>query len=179
MEEVVKYGVPWAALVLSLASFWLAWRNWQQSNRPIVAAMIRTHEGGNVAIIYDLVVLNAGTRPAVDVRLIASEPELVACLVAPDLANADNAAWRGVRRCFDEDSVIPLLPHGKEASNSFGYSAQVGGSNPFWTYRRRFAVRAVYSDLEGRTYESKQVLTIRDSRGFADGHWSNPREGEP
>jgi hypothetical protein len=148
----------------------------QERVRPIVAVTVRTHEGGNVAITYDLVVLNAGTRPAVEVRLIASEPELVSCLAAPELANDDSAAWRAVRRCFAEDSVIPLLTQGQEASNSFGYSAAVGNANQFWKYRSRVAVRAVYLDLEGRSYESKQVLTIRDSRGFADGHWSSPSE---
>jgi hypothetical protein len=150
----------------------------EERAQPIIATMIRTHGGGNVATIYDLVVLNDGNRPAVDVRLIANEAELVACLVAPDLANADNAAWRGVLRCFEPDSVIPLLPQGDEAKNSFGYSAQVGSSKPFWKYRSLFTLRVVYSDLEGRTYESKQVLTIRDSRAFADGRWSNQNESE-
>lgn len=175
LEGLLTFGLPIGAFVLSIVSIVIAWWNWRQSNRPIVVATIRTHSGGNVAILYDLVVLNAGTRPAVNVRLDTTESQLAACLAQPELVSTEKPLWREAVRCFSEEGTIPLLVHGTEAKNSFGYTGDAGGKGSFWKYRGRFSIRILYDDLDGNSYTSRQVLIIQDSSGFADGSWSASR----
>ena len=56
------------ALVVSLSSLLISFDIWKRAFRPIMAPVaVKTHSGGNVAIMYDLVVMNSGTIPAKNV----------------------------------------------------------------------------------------------------------------
>ena len=172
LDPVVRYGLPCAALVLSLASFLVAMRNWRESNRPIVAVAVRTNSAGNEAITYDLVVINAGSRPACQVVLNADLVELAGCVEDPSRATESDPMWIDARLCLSGEREIPLLLHGKEAANSFGYTGGAAGKGSFWKYGSTFEVRVSYCDLTGRRFTTRQKLEIRDSDGFAGGKWS-------
>jgi len=171
VEEVVKYGLPLTAFFVSLCSFLFAKWNWRESNRPIVAAMVRTTSGGSESIRFDLVVINSGNRPATAIRLTADLEDVKACLADQRQASVETVHWRDSVACFSEAGEIPLLLHGKEASNAFGLTKAAGTAGAFWKYGSRFPVAVQYSDLTGRKFTSKQVLVISDTTGFAGGFW--------
>jgi len=153
------------ALVLALVSIWLSRCTWLQSNRPIVSAAVRTHNGGNAGIAYDLAVINTGTRPAVCVRLAVDQATLRESM-KPE---ARGPLVDDVIRCFEDDAVIPLIVNGGESVNSFGNTSDDSGG--VWKYGSSFPCRLEYRDLEGRAYRSQVTLAIRDSDGFAGGSW--------
>ena len=172
LEILVRLGLPIAAFILSIVSFLIVNNYWRQSNRPIVAAMIRTNVLGNVSITFDLVLLNMGSRPATNIRLEANQSELQACLVNASQIQ-DAPLWRDVLNCFSDRGTITLLPQMKEITNSFGFTGEAGGKGPFWKYGSSFSICIRYCDLEGNTYKSRQSLIIKTSTGFASGFWSN------
>jgi hypothetical protein len=162
------------ALATSLASLWFARRSWLQSNRPVVSVFVETVAGGNVSIVYNIVVANTGNRPATSIRLSARSVDLKAAQA--DLKASDQkttATSMDVVSCFSEEGVIPLLRNGDTTYNSFGYTD--GGSSTFWRYGAQLPIRVSYRDLDGRLYKSHQVLRIKDSTGFAGGSWKPPR----
>ena len=168
IEQIVKYGLPITAFFISLCSFLFAKWNWRESNRPIVSAMIRTANGGNEAIAYEIVVINSGNRPATGIRLQANLEDIKGCLAQVSQANLENVSWKDVVACFSEAGEIPLLLQGREATNAFGVTKRTDG---FWTYGSRFNVKVSYSDLAGRKYTSFQALVVADTMGFAGGFW--------
>jgi hypothetical protein len=172
LDPLVRYGLPLSAFVLSFATFFVVKWNWRQGNRPIVAAAFRTHATGNEAILYDLVVFNVGNRPATDIRIAADLVEVAACLADLNMADESDPMWKNVLRCFSPQGHIPLLTHGREATNSFGYTGSAGGKGSFWRYGSGFAIQITYFDLDGKSYTSIQKLVVKNSEAFASGKWS-------
>ncbi|POE08553.1 hypothetical protein BV921_15080 [Pectobacterium odoriferum] len=160
------------ALVLSVLSFFFTRRSWLQSNRPIVSAVVETHGGGNELIAYNLVLSNTGNRPATNVRIRVKEIDIDAC-ISEWVKNhkIKNATYSDVMRCFSNDGEVPLLLNGKSMINSFGYTR--GDQQTFWRYGANLPVVVEYSDLDGRNYQSKQIIRIKDSDGFAGGVWQS------
>ncbi|MGQ7744613.1 hypothetical protein ACUNDQ_10425 [Pectobacterium brasiliense] len=160
------------ALILSVLSFFFTRRSWLQSNRPIVSAAVETHAGGNESIAYNLVLSNTGNRPATNVRIRVKESDIDACLSEwVRSQKVKNAIYSGVMRCFSDDGEIPLLLNGKFMTNSFGYTR--GDQQTFWRYGANLPVVVEYSDLDSRDYQSKQIIRIKDSDGFAGGVWQS------
>ncbi|PWC09260.1 hypothetical protein [Brenneria corticis] len=160
------------ALGLSLVSFWFARKSWLQSNRPIVSVVVETHAGGNESIAYNLAVSNTGNRPATNVRIRVKENDVEAC-VAEWVKNlkGPSTTYSRVMRCFSDDGEIPLLLNGKTMTNSFGYTR--GDQQTFWRYGSSLPIEIEYCDLDGRKYQSKQTIRIKDSAGFAGGIWKS------
>jgi hypothetical protein len=171
LKRIIELGLPFAAILLSIASLAIAIRNWRQSNRPIVAAFVRTCAGGNVGMNFELVVLNAGSRPAAEVSLSCLPKELEACLITPDAKVKEEVLWRNAVACFAEEGLIPLLLPGAEAVSSFGRTGEGG----LWKYRSYLPAIIKYRDLEGRKYSSKIRLIIKDSSTFSGGKWSQSK----
>ena len=166
--ELIKYGLPVLAFVISFVSLLVANANWRQSNRPIVVAIVRTSTSSSAVIKYDLVIYNAGSRPATNVRMTADLMKVAACLSDLTLADDSNVFWKAVCGCFSPKNYVPVLVQGKETTNSFGVT---GEEIPFWKYRSSFPIEIAYADLDGKNYVSRQALFIQDSEAFADTKW--------
>jgi hypothetical protein len=152
------------AVLVAVTAACLARRSWRESTRPIVVALVRTVTAGNVSIAYNLVVTNTGTRPAVGVTL-APDREALEAAFGP---GADHQRPM-IERCFDASHSIPVLVNGESVANSFGLTT--GDASTVWRYGSQIPLTVTYSDLDGRPYRSKVVLVIRDTSGFAGGHW--------
>lgn len=157
---------------ISSTSIFLTIRFWRASNRPIVAVTVVTDEPGSVTTTFNLVVANAGNRPAVNIRLLADEKSLDAA-IDPD-ANHSRSAVSMVYDCFSEAGLIPLLLNGREVSNGFGGVSDQEGQKGL-IYGSKIPVTVTYFDLDGRSYSSQQVLLIKASNAFA-GSWWEPKE---
>ena len=145
---------------------------WQQSNRPIVSALVETYTSGNTSILYNLVIINSGNRPATNVKLnINNENEFKKCFTQK-IDDLDNGVVRGIKRCFSEEGFIPLLLNGEKKTNSFGITSKIKDDN-LWIYKSSFFVTIRYNDLEGKQYKSLINLQIKDSNAFAGSSWSD------
>lgn len=172
LNELLRTAVSVLALLLSSMALVLSVVLWRRTNRPIVAAYVRTNANAPLLRTYDLAVVNSGSRPAVNVRLHVHAGDLMAAL-APGVATAPRHAvlLADVRRCFSSDGEIGLLLNGETKTNSFGYTGPAGGEGPFWQHAARFNVRITYADLDQRTYSTSLQLHIKDSEAFGGGAW--------
>ena len=114
------------ALFISFLSLAVTVRHRSQSFRPIVSAMVKTNGAGNVAITYDLVVLNSGTLPARNIRITADESSLRAALGRGASEHAKEV-WLAA---FDE--TIYVLHNNASVSCSFGTTERDNGG--FWKH---------------------------------------------
>lgn len=130
--------------------------------------MIETHTGGNESIAFNLVISNTGNRPATNVRLYSTTPDHEKCK-ATWVQNFRGAqtTYSKIMHSFSEMGEIPLLIIGRSITNSFGYTRN--DDQTFWLYNKSFTVNITYFDLEGRRYNSSQILRIKDSSYFAGG----------
>jgi hypothetical protein len=151
------------ALVVSFCSLLISLDVWRRTARPVVAVAVKTHAGGNVAILYDLVVVNSGSMPAKNVKLIA-EPNSLAAALGADATPANRDGWLS---CFD--FVIPVLLNNDKTSCSFGTTE--ANDRGFWKYKAIIDVDVVYEG-RWRTYRDKQRLRILDTDSFTGHHWS-------
>lgn len=166
--DIIALFVSIVAVLVSVLSLLISNRNWQQSNRPIVTATVKSR-AGNCAIAYDLVVVNGGNRPAKNVRLECDEGLLANALAGKD----EDPLVTDVRACFGSDAIVPVLLHGESVTNSFGTTGQEK-DGPTWEYGARLPVTVRYQDLADRSYCESVDLVIRDSCAFAGGSWSAP-----
>lgn len=154
-----------SALIVSLISLLITVWLWRESNRPVVTARIKTHRGGNVAILYNLEVVNSGTRPAKDVRLIVDLDDLAHAVVPPSERGVDFAqTMRCVARCFEMRATISVLLNSETRSNSFGHTSR---EDPFWVPGAAIPISISYRGLERQLYMTNLVLRIDDTAGFA------------
>lgn len=150
------------ALLVSACSLLISSDIWRRTARPVVAVAVKTHGGGNIAIFYDLVVLNSGTMPAKNIRLIAGSNSLAAAL-GPDATPANRARWLA---CFDK--VIPMLLNNERTTCSFGTT--MANDAGFWKHGAVIDIEVAY---EGRwwTHRDKQQLRIADTDSFTGYYW--------
>jgi hypothetical protein len=161
----LKTVVSLASATLSATSLYFTRHFWLASNRPIISASIVSDEIGNVVTTYKLVIYNTGNRPATSIKLYADK-EVIDKIIDP---NADPALTDDIYKCFSNKPIIPLLINGKETSNSFGITSTRSKDNVL-RYNSELPILISYSDLENRKYNSKQVLVVKISQGFA-GQW--------
>ncbi|ABM24854.1 hypothetical protein AGRI_02995 [Alishewanella agri BL06] len=171
-----KVGLSSAAFGISCLALWISHRNWLRSNCPIVVACIETATAQDEAFIaYNLVVVNTGNRPAVNVRLYCEDSDLEQCIQpGPHAGKKPGSTWTHVKKCFQEDAEIPVLLNGKSVSNSFGFTGV--NQQSFWKYNSRLKITLRYADLDGTNYRKELILLIKDSVAFAGGMWSMPEE---
>jgi len=158
-------AVSLAALIVSILSYYFAVRSWRESYRPIVTARVTTHSSGNIGAALNLLVENTGTRPARNIRLTVDE----AVLNEAFDPNHANRYREGVRACFSEKFVIPVLANGATVSNSFGLVSR--NEQNTWKWHSRVPVRITYEDLSGRKFTHDLDLFIANNEGFASGAW--------
>lgn len=93
MNEISYVLSTWAILV-AMVSLLVSFQLWRKTNRPVVSAAVVTHSGGNIAILYNLIVYNSGNRPATNTRLRADFEILNQCF-------DQNAATLNIERIKD------------------------------------------------------------------------------
>lgn len=139
--------------------------SWRQANRPIVSARITTASGGNCGIVLNIIIENTGSRPARDIRLIASRADVVAALIP-----AEGEIPIDAQRCFFSNVSIPILANGRSTSNSFGHLGRQEGA---WRPSAEIPIKIVYRDLWRRKFKSKMHLLLADDAGFAQTFWES------
>ena len=153
------------AVVATIGQF-ITLRLWRKTNRPIVSAIVETHAGGNISVMYNLVVVNSGNRPATEIRLKTKED----ILSYTHEQNSESNFMTSIYSCFHENAMIPLLLNGESTKNSFGFTKNPENKRG-WIYGSSFPIQIVYKDLDGRKYRSKVNLVIRYSKAFAGTEW--------
>ena len=166
-----------AALAVSLVALGMSVFFWRRQFRPIVTAAVKTHSGGNDGIAYNLVVLNSGSIPAKNIRLIVHDQ---AGLKAALGVGANEDAKKRWLACFTQSTEIPLLQNGDKTTCSFGMTH----SDPrqsFWKPQAQFWIRIEYEGWFGAKYDSDplNVLQIADSDNFTGGMWAPVRNPPP
>jgi hypothetical protein len=165
--EELKTFLSGAAFVVALISLYFTRVNWLQSNRPIVTAYLCEHKSGNLATAFNLVVSNTGSRPAIRVRLHATHSQIRELTEG----EIDLKRFEMLESVFDPTSEIPLLRNNESLTTSFG--AYVASESDKWLkYGAKIDISVTYSDLEGRSYKSRQPLKIYIRTGFGGGSWN-------
>ena len=154
------------ALLVSFFSLIVTIRYASKSFRPIVTAAVKTHSGGNEAIIYNLVIKNSGSIPARQVRIQVEENQLAQAFGADSCDEHYRRIWLA---CFSSSNEVSLLQNGDSVSCSFGTTK--GGNQGFWRYGASIAVTIRYQSWFGRQYCEEQILKIRDSDSFTGYLW--------
>lgn len=163
------------AIIVSVGTFTISalalrttWRLWRLTNRPLVSVTVETVKSGNMGTALNLVVSNAGNRPAKDVRL-STEGEALGRLLA---LGSDDPTTVAVRRCFAPESTIPLLIPGRAHEGSFGFLA-VGMSNSTWREQTTLPVEVSFTDLEtGKPFRYIVNVRIADNSTFTGRAWA-------
>lgn len=134
--------------------------------------MVKTHSGGNMAIFYNIELINSGNRPALDVRLEVDHNDVFSAML-PEAKSAEHfeSDIASIHRCFEERSTIPVLLNGSTASNSFG---QTSLARPLWRPGAVFPVTVSYKGYGRQKYRSIQRLRIDDTAGFAGSYYEPP-----
>jgi hypothetical protein len=156
-----------AAFLVSLCSLLFSLFLWKRSSRPIVSVAVKTHNPGNVAIAYDLVVLNSGTIPARNIRIQAKKDALDAAL-GQDATAENKRRWLA---CFNV--VIGLLHNGDRVSCSFGTTQ--ANNTGFWKYNVCLPIEITYEDWFGWKYRDIQTIRIATSDSFTGYSWEASR----
>ena len=164
---VIATATSVLALCVSIVSLGFSRRSWLETYRPIVTARVRTQAGGNIAILYDLVVENTGNRPATNIQLIVDPQDLERAMKPGKEIYSEF-----IKNCFDPKYSIPVLANGQSTSSAFGKTSDDAESN--WNPYSRIPVTVHYSDLEGRAYKSRVTLFIFDTSGFAGAFYADP-----
>jgi hypothetical protein len=153
------------ALIISVISLCVTVWLWQQSNRPVVTARIKTHSGGNIAIMYLLELVNSGSRPAKNIRLHVTQEQITSALT-PEAKNQPGFAdhLRTIERCFEERAIVQVLLNGEITANPFGYTSI---ERPFWRPGATMRLQISYHGLQGQRYTSRVTIRIDDTAGFA------------
>ncbi|MBK6971436.1 MAG: hypothetical protein IPH26_00215 [Sterolibacteriaceae bacterium] len=164
----LKTALSVGAILISLVSLYFTKVNWLQSNRPVVTAFITEHSSGISAATFNLVIANTGSRPAVRVRLHASEAE-IASLLEPGVRDQK---FKMIESNFLSASEIPLLRNGEELTTSFGAFTDNPGEDSWLRYGSEAEVSITYKDLEGRKFESRFPIKVYAREGFGGGVWA-------
>ena len=153
-----------AALTMSLLALGMSFYFWKRQFRPIVTAAVKTHSGGNNEIAYKLVVLNSGSIPATNIRLIVYDRAGLKAALGAGASEDNQNRWLA---CFHESTEIPLLQNGDKTSCSFGMT-HMNPQQSFWKPQAMFPIRIVYHDWFGAKYDSDplNMLQIADSDRF-------------
>lgn len=169
MGETLRTIFMAVATLIAVLSFFNTVRLWKQTNRPIVSAFVETDCSGNEATTYNLLVINSGNRPAVNIQLQLNIEELKKCL-AQDIDINDSRIER-ILKCFSKEGIIPLLVAGAKTSNSFGITSSKTEDN-IWKYGSSIPINIIYKDLEGNQYTSTLAVVVQDSNTFAGTEWA-------
>ena len=154
-----------SALLLSIISLGLSVYFWRRSFRPIVTAMVKTHNAGNELIGYDLEVLNSGTLPAKNIRLRTNQ-DAISNVLGNDADDGNRRRWLC---CFEPETIIKILHNNERIRCSFGTT--VANDNGFWKYNSIIPIIIEYEGWFGKKYTQSQDIQIIDSDSFTGFMW--------
>lgn len=160
--------LPFVALMVSIGSLWFARKSWMQSNRPIVTVFV-SEKDPEEGTVFDLIVANTGNRPAICVRLIATQDEIAR--LCEEGINA--ARFESVAENFSVAGEIPLLRNGEQLETAFGAVLRNDPEGPWLRYGSQTEISVSYRDLEGRKYISRMPLRIYARQGFGGAIWAS------
>ena len=161
------------AVVISFFSFYFTRRFWLESNRPIVTAEIVENDSGVDMALFDLIVHNSGSRPAINIRLSAEKENIVKIFSENIALEHKNAVYD----VFSDNRKIALLLNGKEARTAFFSFCNNGDlALDILQYGAKLPVSIYYEDVEGRFYTSNVILFVRGSYGFGGSVWGRPKQ---
>lgn len=164
-----------SALIVSLISLLITIWLWRESNRPVVTARIKTHKGGNIAILYCIELVNSGSRPAKNIRLHADRQEILSALLPSAQSHKDyERELRYIERCFEERATVPILLNGETTTSPFGHTSI---ESPFWSPGATLRLMVSYQGLEGQRYRSAVAIKIDDTVGFAGVSYGSTGDG--
>ena len=169
MDETLRTVFMGMSTLIAVFSFFNTTRLWRKGNRPILSAFVETDSTGNVATMYNLLIINSGNRPAVNVYLDLklSEEDFKKCITQ----EINNPRVEDIRRCFNIEETIPLIINGDKKSNYFGLTSTKSEQN-IWVYGSCLPIEINYQDLEGKKYVSALTLVVKYSKAFAGTEWS-------
>lgn len=153
----------------SIATVFYTVHLWRKSNRPLVTARVSTHQSGNVNTSLNILVENAGSQPALNIKLRAKREDVEAAMREQA---EPNPLMSAPGRVFFSDVVIPVLANGRTTSNSFGAL----GENGIWEAGSKIPVELVYSSMDGRRFRERSVLLLHADDGFAQTSWEAPAD---
>jgi len=169
MDETLRTVFIGISTVVTVCTFFTTIQLWKKGNRPIVSAFVETESSGNVAIMYNLVVINSGNRPALNVYLHLKLEDFKRCITQ----ELDNSGVEAILRCFSIEEPIPLIINGEKKYNYFGLTSDKSEQS-IWVYGSSLPIEISYQDLEGNKYICRLTLVIKDSKTFAGTEWSDP-----
>ena len=170
MDDTLRTVFMGIATLVGVFSFFNTTRLWRKANRPILSAFIETHSSGNIATMYNLLIINSGNRPAVNItlKLNLSDEDFKKCITQ----EMNNPNIQSILKCFSFEEAIPLLIDGDKISNYFGLTSKQPQDN-IWKYGISLPIEITYQDLEGNKYVSVLTLVVKYSKAFAGMEWSH------
>jgi hypothetical protein len=156
--------------VVSIFSFFRTTELWKKGNRPILSAFVETESSGDTLITYNLLIINSGNRPALNVYidLKLSDEDFKKCITK----EMNIPSVEAIRRCFNSEDPIPLIIDGEKKFNYFGLTSLTRPEDNIWVYGSALPIEINYQDLEGNKYVSALTLVVKDSKTFAGSEWS-------
>lgn len=167
----ISTAISFAALLTSLCSLLASLHFWRRSSRPLVTIAVKTHEAGSNLIAYNLVVLNSGSFPARNIRIVAKDGDLTAAF-GQDATAANKERWLSAFR-----TEIALLQNNDRVSCSFGTTEKDDAG--FWKAGATIPITIHYEGWYGSTYCNKQSIRITDSESFTGYAWAIPNRNSP
>jgi hypothetical protein len=169
MDEI-RTAFSVIAVIVSSFSLYFTRRFWLQTYRPIITAEIVENSSGVGAALFDLIVHNSGSRPAINIKLCAKKENIEKILSKnATLENKDR-----VIEVFAPSNKIALLLNGKEAKTAFFSFCNISDHNlDILEYESELPICIYYEDIESRKYKSKITLFIRGVNGFSGSIWND------
>jgi hypothetical protein len=156
-----------AAIIVSLASLYFARKSWMRSNRPIVTAYLAEFAIGNISSPFNLVVVNTGNRPALNVRMICEPEELLKLVDDRDTHSLEHFV-----STFSKEARLSVLKNGEEITTWFGMITK----DPMRATLRHGSsgkITIAYSDLDGNDYSHDLELYVWARSGFGGSSWES------
>ena len=152
--------------IISLFSLLLQELRWRRSNRPIVSAYlydVRKDREIGTSVSFNLVLINTGNIPAVDICIRAKESD-IENIFSNDIKQVSKDIVMGI---FNKKRNIPLLLNGDKTETFFGHAERIGlGIWKGLEYDAYLPVEITYMDLNKRKYKTEINIKVRDSYGF-------------
>ncbi len=126
----------------------------------MVIAFIAEYGSGNLATTFHLVIKNTGNRPAYNVRMNASDQEILS-LVETGIRNED---LERVQYNFKPESEIPVLSPGEQVKTAFGAVTSIP-SSPYLRYLAEAQISITYHYHEQK-FNELQKLKVSYREGF-------------
>lgn len=127
--------------------------------------MVKTHDAGNKATLFNLEILNSGTLLAKNIHLKTNQDRLNAVL-GSDAGAENRRRWLS---CFEKGNIINILHNNEKIRCSFGLSRE--DDSGFWKYKAMIPISIEYEGWFGKRYIQSQEIQIMDSESFTGFMW--------